>query len=304
MLPQVCQLPYSLLADTTEGVAYALWLRAPERRGTVGAHGKTLHMEEMRGEERWVGACLVAALPTITIKQHDDGSRPSMYDLDLVRDEVVVGACEVTAAADAESIELWILMNGSDERWIEDGLAGGWMVTVTPKARAKRLKKELPGLLKAIGTSSDDQAHKKTTEQFNALGILSASQGATSFQGSIYVTLERGLEHMGGFVASTGDGLVDWLDDWVREETQDHNLDKLRASGLGEQHLFVLFPGFASAPFSASDLLMRDDVPLPTRAPALPSGLTDVWLMSTWTSGDVFHFDGDGWTMSTKVFEV
>jgi hypothetical protein len=48
-----------------------------------------------------------AALPGVKVVQHDDGSRPRMYDLDLVRESAVFAACEVTAAADAESIELW-----------------------------------------------------------------------------------------------------------------------------------------------------------------------------------------------------
>ncbi len=62
-------------------------------------------MPEMRGEELWVGACLRAALVGVKVEQHDDGSRPSMYDLDLVRAGQPFGACEVTAAADAESID-------------------------------------------------------------------------------------------------------------------------------------------------------------------------------------------------------
>ncbi|MGZ4499074.1 MAG: hypothetical protein ACXVXD_01435 [Nocardioidaceae bacterium] len=60
-----------------------------------------------------------AVLPGVKVMQHDDGSRPRMHDFDLVRDGVVFAACEVTAAADAESIELWNLVNGSGERWIE-----------------------------------------------------------------------------------------------------------------------------------------------------------------------------------------
>jgi len=66
----------------------------------------------------------------------------------------------------------------------------------------------------------------------------------------------------------------------------------------------VLFPGFTTAPFSASDLLMRSDAPLPDAAPSLPDGITHVWAMSMWSSGEVFHY-GDGcWTRFSKVFEV
>ncbi len=66
----------------------------------------------------------------------------------------------------------------------------------------------------------------------------------------------------------------------------------------------MLFPGFTTAPFSASDSLIRSDAPLPDVAPNLPDGITDVWLMSTWSTGDLFHY-GDGcWVRASKVFEV
>lgn len=66
-------------------------------------------------------------------------------------------------------------------------------------------------------------------------------------------------------MASAGDGLVAWLDAWLREPAQEHNLEKLRSAQRPERHLFVLLPGFTTAPFSASDLLMlmRSDAPLP-----------------------------------------
>jgi hypothetical protein len=81
-------------------------------------------------------------------------------------------------------------------------------------------------------------------------------------------------------------------------------LEKLRAARHAERHLFVLLPGFTTAPFSASDLLMRPNAPLPDTAPRLPDGLTDVWIMSTWSAGDVFHYGDGRWARSGKVFEV
>lgn len=261
-------------------------------------------MPELRGEERWVGACIEAALPGVKVFQHDDGSRPSMYDLDLARGDVPFAACEVTAAADAESIELWNLINGSDERWIEQDLLGGWMVTVTPKCRAKRLKNELPGLLRTVERASGGPEFAAAVERIYGLDVVSADRSDTAFPGSIYVTLQRATERTGGAVVSTGNGVVTWLDDWVRASAQEHNLEKLRAAEYGERHLVVLFPGFTTAPFSACDLLMRSDAPLPDVAPNLPDGITDVWLMSSWSTGDLFHYGDGRWMRASKVFEV
>ena len=270
----------------------------------VGAAGKTGRMSAMRGEEIWVSACVEAAMPGVRAIQYDDGSRPSMYDLDLVRDGLAFAAMEVTAAADAESIELWNLVNGSEDRWIEPDLAGGWMVTVTPKARAKGLKMELPNLLRELETTCEPRKRAAVVDRLRGLAVVSANQTGTDFRGNIYVTLERDGELTGGAVPATGDGLVRWLDGWVREPAQLHNLTKLRVANRLERHLFVLLPGFTTAPFDASDVLMRADGPLPEAAPSLPEVLTDVWLMSTWSTGEIFHFGANGWSRTAKVFDL
>lgn len=233
-------------------------------------------MPEMRGEELWVAAILEAALAGAKVEQHDDGSRPSMYDLDLVRAGQPFGACEITAAADAESIELWNIINGGGERWIERDLLGGWIVTVTPRCRAKRLMKELPGLLRTVERVDAGPEREDAIERLHGLEVVSADRSGTDFPGSIYITLQRSSERTGGVVASTGNGLVAWLDAWLGQPAQEHNLGKLRSAQRPERHLFVLFPGFTTAPFSASDPLMRSDAPLPDAAPSLPDGITHV----------------------------
>lgn len=261
-------------------------------------------MPEMRTEELWVGACMEAALPGVKVVQHDDGSRPRMYDLDLVRGGAVFAACEVTAAADAESIELWNLVNGSNERWIEQDLVGGWLITVAAKCRAKPLKSEIPALLRILENDRPGTRKQSAIARMSALGVVDAHRGGTAFPGSIYVTLERDAERTGGVVSNSGHGLVAWLDEWMRQPAQEHNLEKLRAGLLAKRHLFVLLPGFTTAPFTASDLLMRDEAPLPDEGLRLPPGITDVWLMSTWSTGDLFHYGSSGWSRSGKVFEV
>lgn len=178
------------------------------------------------------------------------------------------------------------------------------MVTVTPKCRAKRLKKELPGLLRAVEKVSGGPDRAAAAERLSELDVVSADRSSTAFPGSIYVTLQRDAERTGGAVATTGNGLVTWLDAWVRESVQEHNLEKLRASERSERRLFVLLPGFTTAPFSASDLLMRPDAPLPEVTPSMPDGITDVWLMSTWSTGDLFHYGDGRWVRTSKVFEV
>jgi hypothetical protein len=72
-----------------------------------------------------------------------------MYDLTITYPGGVIGAVEVTAAADRQQLELWKLVGGQGKRWIEPGLAGGWIVRILPSTRAKNLLRQLPDLCTA-----------------------------------------------------------------------------------------------------------------------------------------------------------
>lgn len=92
---------------------------------TPGATGNkpAQRRRSLRPEEESARAMISHALG-IPVEQHDDGSRPGMHDLDIVHDDVTRAAVEVTAAADAASIELWNLMNGAHRRWQVGGVTG------------------------------------------------------------------------------------------------------------------------------------------------------------------------------------
>jgi len=294
------------------------WVSTPSRTPLMplvarppATGGDNVTMRGLRGEEMWVAACVEAALPTVEVCQHDDGSTAGMYDLAMFRDDALVAAVEVTAAADGESIALWNLMNGGHNRWQEADLVGGWFVTLHPSARAKALRRHLPDLLRELEragqtelwtrSSSSDSLSSRAVQ----LGVTRVHQSGTEFAGSVYVTIELPHERSGGMVASTGDALAHWLERWVREPEQSDNLTKLERSGVRECHLFVLVPGFTTAPFPAVDLLLRDAAPLPTIPILLPPPVSHIWTMSTWSSGDVFRWcAADGWRRSKKDFDI
>lgn len=241
----------------------------------------------------------------VPVVQHDDGTRPGMHDLDIAYPDGRCGAVEATAAADAGSIELWNLLN-SGGRWIVDDLAGGWTVSLHPHARARRLWKELPlflSRLERLGvTEVRTRFRRGALEQVAGnLGIANASQGGTDFPGSIYITLQLPIERMGGFVADTGDALAMWLAEFLAEPRQLDVLSKLTGSGAEERHVFVFLPGFTTAPFSASDVLLRSDAPLPQEAPVLPAAVSHVWAVSFWASGDGMRWSPTGgWERFSK----
>ncbi len=261
-------------------------------------------MVSLRDEELWVAGCVQTALRSVAVGQHDDNTTPNVHDLDLsVGGGRTFGAMEVTAAADADLIECWKLLNGHGNRWIAPGIAGGWAVSVQPTARVKRLIKELFLLLQALERAGLDSLPRRSaswgqlTVTAQNLGVVRARQGGTSFPGSIYVTPQISQERSSGWVAPTGDALSEWMSEWIIDPSRADNLTKLRRSAASERHLFVIAPGIEStAPFSVTDLLMRADAPLPTVAPVLPDEVTHVWIMGPWVNGRGFRWSPDlGW---------
>lgn len=274
-------------------------------RGT-GSTTRRAGRPKLRPEEQWARVMIAQALEC-RVEQHDDGSSPSMHDLDIIHADKRVAAVEVTAAADRRLIELWKLMNPPGERWLENGLRGGWMVVLDPSARARRLRRELPGLLRQLEGANVRELRNSWRRDgpFDALAhelrIVGASQSGTDFEGSIYITVELPDEQSGGFVADTSDAVVDWVGTYLGESSQTDVLEKLTRSGQDDRHAFVLVPGFSTAPFAVSDPLMRDDSPAPTCDPRLPEAVTHVWVASTWSSGFGFRWSPDnGWTKFSK----
>lgn len=80
---------------------------------------------ELGDEEVWVQTCIQKTLSDFPVKQHDDGSKPGMYDLKIIYPDGSLGAVEVTATANAQQLELWKLVGGQGKRWLEPSLVGG-----------------------------------------------------------------------------------------------------------------------------------------------------------------------------------
>ncbi len=266
-------------------------------------------MRRVRDEERWAKACIQHALPDCSVELHDDGSRPSMYDLKIVYPDCSIGAVEVTAAADGQRVGLWREVRKRALIRQEPDLIGGWLVRLLPSARARELDRQLTTLLRQLERDgrSAIRGVKGSADPLEALaaslGVIEAVQSATDRKGSIYVMPPEGTrEQMGGYSPSTGDPLAVWLGDWTNESRRSDNIHKLRSADATERHLFILVPGFTGAPFAVNDLLISSHAPIPTISPVLPAGVTDVWVMSSWDSGDGFRWSPDaGWRRFRKL---
>ena len=261
---------------------------------------------KLRPEEEWVRQVLESCLK-LRVEQHDDGSRSHMHDLTILLSDGRVSAVEVTAAADGESIALWRLLNDGD-RWIDKSLRGGWMAELLPTARAKRVRRELPALLRDLEENEVRSLRGRNTAIAHLkaraldLGVTSLMQGETDFPGSIYITIDLPSDRSGGAVPATGDPLALWVGGFLQDGDRADVRRKLALSNADDRHVVVLVPGFSPAPFGVTDLLMRDDAPLPDLPPDLPEEITHVWMLSTWTSGKVFSWSSSsGWHRYAKV---
>lgn len=263
-------------------------------------------MGALRREELWASQLIASTLDADVI-QHDDGSADAMHDLDIRYQDGRIAAVEVTADVDPEATVLWNLMNGGG-RWIEPELAGGWMVELELRARGKAIRSELPGLLRQLehdrvshmSVRRSRSSNDERVERASSLGIRHLHQSGTDFRGSIYVTLALPLERTGGFVADDSDALARWVGQFLADDRPDVGT-KLAASDRDERHAFVLVSGFSTAVFEVTDVLFRADPPLPSFDPALPEGMTDVWIVSTWVAGRGFRWScSSGWSLFDK----
>lgn len=239
----------------------------------------------------------------VPVVQHDDGSKPGMHDLDIVRGSRR-DAVEITAAADAASIELWRSVNGRDEPWTVEASAGGWAVWLQPDARAKRILAELPAILVEMERRGEQEFRADgrpsglsswPSRQLLDLRVASAHQGATSRPGSVYLSIELPSERSGGAVDPECRVVPGWVSDFLSGDGCRDVRAKLLRSGAIERHAVVIMPGFTTAPFGVTDALLRD-AGVPDQPPELPDEITHVWLASGWNSGSGLRWaPGTGW---------
>jgi len=259
-----------------------------------------------RPEERWAQAALQVALPAAVVEQHDDGSRPGMHDLRIRYSDARTGAVEVTRAVHSDATALWRII-GKPGRWIEPSIRGGWAVRVRPEARGKLLRSRLPALLEDLEAEgiagADDKGSDRISQALRRLGIEDVHQSGTDFPGIIYPVMSLPSDQAAGWVPVIGEPLAVWLREWILAPRRSDNLAKLLHSGADERHLFIVVDGFGDVPFEVTDLLIRDDAPLPDADLVLPPELTHVWVMSTWDSGHGVRWSSveHSWASFAKV---
>jgi hypothetical protein len=254
-------------------------------------------------EEEWARQVVEHDLGT-PVKQHDDNTESSMYDL-TIKYRSGNAALEVVAAADPHQTELWnVLYKGG--RTIVPGIAGGWMLTLKAPTRVKALFQHLPILLGRLETAGIRELEEDSAGIPQDLarlasdnGIVKARQGGTDFIGSVYFSVEDSIK---AFFNVDSDALGDWLGSYLSSPETADVRKKLSSAGTAERHAFVFVPPFTLAPEAAVETLLHEAPALPSQPPSLPLDITHVWVTSTWAFGRGIKWGPEtGWSFFSKL---
>lgn len=213
---------------------------------------------------------------------HDDGSRPSMYDLRVGASKSPDIAIECVGAVDQQRTETWNVGPARGSFPVSQG--GTWHVVLRPDAVVKDVRSALPDLLDALdrdgflGYRPTDAflrvAHPSLYERLDGLRIDAVARYSPGEPGRVFL----GMSGFGGAVDPTGREVPPWIGDFLRARPRQDVLKKLAASEARECHVFVIVT-FGGVPWLVESYLGTHTNLLPTEPPDLPAPVSSVWIM-------------------------
>ncbi|MEU4190831.1 hypothetical protein AB0E69_02940 [Kribbella sp. NPDC026611] len=266
----------------------------------------------MSAKEERVKATLEKVLG-VRVEQHDDNSRPSMYDLEIRYEDRPWAAIEVTSDADERALSTlgtltkrgrflwqsprlgltWGLHTRSDvlvqalEGVVEDSLAAfeaGGLRAVDDDTFQEQLAYE------RFAGQKLDNAGLEAWRALSAVGVIRASASEAETP-AIAVFPELG----GGSWDGGADLVVDWIEEFCARPASADNLAKLERSGAAETHLAV-FAHLSDELWAVCSAI--EDRPgtgvLPSREPQLPAAVGNIWLFTTPSRGGALTWSRSG----------
>jgi hypothetical protein len=113
------------------------------------------------------------------------------------------------------------------------------LMSVINRSAAAGADLEASRIPRYASTAPTSSAFEQRAE---ALGIAWARQGGTACPEAIYPMIDLPLEKSTTWAADTGDAFAKWLGDYLGTPEQADVVQKLNASGLPDQHAFVIVP--------------------------------------------------------------
>jgi hypothetical protein len=182
---------------------------------------------------------------------NDDNSRPGMYDLRIGLADAPELAVECVGAIDQTRAETW--SEGPSKGPLELALQGDWIITITPSARIKAIKKHLEPLLRELEDRelSRFSVNRRSRwydtslfEELESLGVVSGSCFRLPGTGKVSLMMPG----TGGAVDSQGTAVPGWVGQFLRDPDQADVLGKLQRSDAAERHAFI-FDVLGGAPW-------------------------------------------------------
>jgi hypothetical protein len=248
----------------------------------------------LRSEEQFAEEVLRRVLG-IHVTQRDDGSARRMADALFHLPNGREGALEVTTLGEEEALEREAIAGKKD--WHVDESTWAWMIHVGSGVVMRDLERHLSALVLACERNRVDDPRRLPAEYrqtepfawFSGANVSMHGFAETSRPGSIDLLPDGG----GGAVFEHLDELPAWLAQRLGHPDLLENIDKLRATGRAELHLFLRIHDTAM-PFSLYyPLAWGAHVPAaPLNA---PEGLTGLWLAPAWKNPVLWWSAEAGW---------
>jgi hypothetical protein len=240
----------------------------------------------------WVGESGV-------VRDRGDGHEP---DFKIEYHDGRIGWGEVGWHEDREVRALHKEIQKHDRVVLAPGL-GQWAVHLFNKSKIKTLRRELPRFIEQLDIDGIDELSPYADDilpaQFemraSELGIEEVRRMSQGDVDEAYFISPGG----GGVVSSDTNTVVDWVDQMLADPNYADTTNKLLRLEADERHVF-LFMG-SLTPTGVTILMVRPLRALPTKAPQVPTGITNVWTLSTFGKGDLLMWSVAGGWCSTPV---
>lgn len=251
-----------------------------------------------RPEERFAEEVLRRVLD-IRVTHRDDGSASRMPDALFELPDGRQGALEVTTIGEAEALEREAIAAKTD--WCVEGASWAWMIHVGSGVVMRDFERHLPTLVLACEEEkvrdprllSYERRHHEAREWLSRVDVSMHGFPESNRPGAIDVLPDGD----GGAVYEHLDALPQWLAARLREPDLAENIDKLRATGRDELHLFLRIHDTAM-PFSLYYPLAWGDY-LPDAPLDPPHGLSGLWLVPAWKNPILWWGSRTNWRRET-----
>jgi hypothetical protein len=233
----------------------------------------------------------------VSLTQHDDGSRPGMFDFLVNFSDARKAAIEVVTDTQPESAELAAAIRRYKLTPNDNPLRYDWSVTVKTAAKLRQLRNELPGVLFEIeqclmGPDFPSEVVQDFERQLRILGVEYARALNEREEAEGGISVEA---HNFRYGSMDPNSIADRCSAMLNSAELQDVRDKLARSGCEERHVALVFS--LNSRSTVGSALSKGVIP--TKDPILPAEITHVWAISgSLDEAAAYWSDAEKWRFS------